>query len=287
MDEPRDTDPMIPRYPGADRRTRPEEWGGGNDHFAAQLGASTSGRLRFTNGASSCPQRVSERSTRRERSRDGRPQGTGGAVRRGVGLSRAARRRRLPRRDAHRRLRRRGTPRFRAEQAAVAGTVRWRPFLRVLCTERGGGAPPRGGGGGHGPPEAGRRVPGQRRGGRVPGDPCAGGEGRPLAAGRLARQPHRRGALVPGPLTFIEHPDTEGGSTYVEKSGDQVARSRGDERPANGRHLHRGRGRRGGPGKLALPAPWYRTRRGQPLLHRELPLGAAERNGPVDLDGRA
>ena len=51
MDEPRDTDPMIPRYPGADRRTRPEEWGGGNDHFAAQLGASRSGRLRFTNGA--------------------------------------------------------------------------------------------------------------------------------------------------------------------------------------------------------------------------------------------
>jgi hypothetical protein len=51
MDEPRDTDPMIHRYPGADRRTRPEEWGGGNDHFAAQLGASTSGRLRFTNGA--------------------------------------------------------------------------------------------------------------------------------------------------------------------------------------------------------------------------------------------
>jgi hypothetical protein len=51
MDEPRDTDPMIPRYPGADRRTRLEEWGGGNDHFAAQLGASRSGRLRFTNGA--------------------------------------------------------------------------------------------------------------------------------------------------------------------------------------------------------------------------------------------
>ena len=51
MDEPRDTDPMIPRYPGADRRTQPEEWGGGSDHFAAQLGASTSGRLRFTNGA--------------------------------------------------------------------------------------------------------------------------------------------------------------------------------------------------------------------------------------------
>ena len=51
MDEPRATDPMSPRYPGADRRTQPEEWGGGSDHFAAQLGASRSGRLRFTNGA--------------------------------------------------------------------------------------------------------------------------------------------------------------------------------------------------------------------------------------------
>ncbi len=51
MDEPRDTDPMSPRYPGADSRTQPEEWGGGSDHFAAQLGASRSGRLRFTNGA--------------------------------------------------------------------------------------------------------------------------------------------------------------------------------------------------------------------------------------------
>jgi hypothetical protein len=51
MDEPRETDPMSPRYPGADRRTQQEEWGGGSDHFAAQLGASSSGRLRFTNGA--------------------------------------------------------------------------------------------------------------------------------------------------------------------------------------------------------------------------------------------
>jgi hypothetical protein len=51
MDELRDTYPMSPRYPGADRRMRPEEWGGGSDHFAAQLGASRSGRLRFTNGA--------------------------------------------------------------------------------------------------------------------------------------------------------------------------------------------------------------------------------------------
>ena len=51
MDEQRDTDPMSPRCPSADRRTQPEEWGGGSDHFAAQLGASRSGRLRFTNGA--------------------------------------------------------------------------------------------------------------------------------------------------------------------------------------------------------------------------------------------
>ena len=51
MDEPRNTHPMSPRYPSADRRTQPEEWGGGSDHFAAQLDASGSGRLRFTNGA--------------------------------------------------------------------------------------------------------------------------------------------------------------------------------------------------------------------------------------------
>jgi hypothetical protein len=50
MDEPRDTDPISPRYPSADQRTQPEEWGGGSDHFAAQLGASRSGCLRFTNG---------------------------------------------------------------------------------------------------------------------------------------------------------------------------------------------------------------------------------------------
>ena len=51
MDEPRDTDPISPRYPSAYRRTQPEECGGGSDHFAAQLGASRSGCLRFTNGA--------------------------------------------------------------------------------------------------------------------------------------------------------------------------------------------------------------------------------------------
>jgi hypothetical protein len=51
MDEPRNTHLMSPRYPSADRRTQPEEWGGGCDQFAAQLDASRSGRLRFTNGA--------------------------------------------------------------------------------------------------------------------------------------------------------------------------------------------------------------------------------------------
>src|SRR5215211_4356263 len=51
MDEPRNTQPMSPQYPSADRRTQPVEWGGGSDHFAAQLDASSSGRLRFTNGA--------------------------------------------------------------------------------------------------------------------------------------------------------------------------------------------------------------------------------------------
>src|SRR3712207_133971 len=51
MDEPRDTDPMSVRQPSADRRRQQEEWGGGSDHFAGQLGASMSGRLRFTNGA--------------------------------------------------------------------------------------------------------------------------------------------------------------------------------------------------------------------------------------------
>jgi hypothetical protein len=50
MDEPRYPDPISPRYPSVDQRTQPEEWGGGSDHFAAQLGASRSGRLRFTNG---------------------------------------------------------------------------------------------------------------------------------------------------------------------------------------------------------------------------------------------
>jgi hypothetical protein len=51
MDEPRDTDPMNFGNPVGARRTPPEDWGGGGDHFAAPLGSSTSGRLRFTNGA--------------------------------------------------------------------------------------------------------------------------------------------------------------------------------------------------------------------------------------------
>jgi hypothetical protein len=51
MDEPRVTDPMSRRYSSADRRTQAEEWGGCSDHFAAPLGTSRSGRLRFTNGA--------------------------------------------------------------------------------------------------------------------------------------------------------------------------------------------------------------------------------------------
>ena len=51
MGEPRDTDPMNRGNPVGTRRTPPEDWGGGGDHFAAPLGSSTSGRLRFTNGA--------------------------------------------------------------------------------------------------------------------------------------------------------------------------------------------------------------------------------------------
>jgi len=51
MTEPRGTDPtnlgnLIPA-----RRPLPEDRGGSGDHFAAPLGSSRSGRLRFTNGA--------------------------------------------------------------------------------------------------------------------------------------------------------------------------------------------------------------------------------------------
>jgi hypothetical protein len=42
---------MSLRYSSADQRTQPQQWGGGSDHFAAQLGASRSARLRFTNGS--------------------------------------------------------------------------------------------------------------------------------------------------------------------------------------------------------------------------------------------
>lgn len=51
MGEPRATDPMNPRNPIAARGARPEERCGSGDHFAAPLGSSSSGRLRFTNGA--------------------------------------------------------------------------------------------------------------------------------------------------------------------------------------------------------------------------------------------
>jgi hypothetical protein len=50
MDE-RATDSTNPRNPIASRGTRPEERCGSGDHFAAPLGSSSSGRLRFTNGA--------------------------------------------------------------------------------------------------------------------------------------------------------------------------------------------------------------------------------------------
>jgi hypothetical protein len=42
---------MSPRYARANRRTQPEEWGGGSDNFGAPLGSSRSGRLRFAKGA--------------------------------------------------------------------------------------------------------------------------------------------------------------------------------------------------------------------------------------------
>jgi len=51
MDKSRATDSTNPRNPIAARGTRPEERCGGGDHFAAPLGSSRSGRLRFTNGA--------------------------------------------------------------------------------------------------------------------------------------------------------------------------------------------------------------------------------------------
>ncbi len=51
MTEPRDTDPTNLGNLMPARRTSPEDWGGSGDHFAAPLGLSRSGRLRFTNGA--------------------------------------------------------------------------------------------------------------------------------------------------------------------------------------------------------------------------------------------
>jgi len=52
MDKARGTDSMNEGNPiTADRRMQPEDRGGSGDHFAAPLGSSRSGRLRFTNGA--------------------------------------------------------------------------------------------------------------------------------------------------------------------------------------------------------------------------------------------
>ena len=51
MDEPRATDSTNAWNPIAARGTRPEEGCGGGDLFAAPLGSSRSGRLRFSNGA--------------------------------------------------------------------------------------------------------------------------------------------------------------------------------------------------------------------------------------------
>jgi hypothetical protein len=51
MTEPRGTDHTNLGNAIPARRTPPEDRGGSGDHFAAQLGSSRSGRLRFTNGA--------------------------------------------------------------------------------------------------------------------------------------------------------------------------------------------------------------------------------------------
>ena len=51
MTEPRGTGPTKLGNPIPARRTSPEDRGGSGDHFAAPLGPSRSGRLRFTDGA--------------------------------------------------------------------------------------------------------------------------------------------------------------------------------------------------------------------------------------------
>ena len=51
MTEPRDKDPTNLGNLMPARHTSPEDRGGSGDHFAAPLGMSRSGRLRFTNGA--------------------------------------------------------------------------------------------------------------------------------------------------------------------------------------------------------------------------------------------
>lgn len=61
MTEPREPDPVNPRNPIPARNAQPEER---DDHFAAPLGSSRSGRLRFTGGA----HRLLVRADARERS---------------------------------------------------------------------------------------------------------------------------------------------------------------------------------------------------------------------------
>jgi hypothetical protein len=51
MSEPRATDPTNPRYPIAAHGTAPGDHGGSGGYFAAPLGSSKNGRLRFRNGA--------------------------------------------------------------------------------------------------------------------------------------------------------------------------------------------------------------------------------------------
>ena len=51
MSEPRATDPTNPRYPTTARGAAPGDHGGSSGYFAAPLGSSKNGRMRFGNGA--------------------------------------------------------------------------------------------------------------------------------------------------------------------------------------------------------------------------------------------
>ena len=51
MSEPRATDPTNPRYPTTARGAAPGDHGGSSGYFAAPLGSSKNGRVRFGNGA--------------------------------------------------------------------------------------------------------------------------------------------------------------------------------------------------------------------------------------------